>query len=116
MASKPEAAPVRGGVEVTPSLVRLLQDLDAREAAALVLERDAFGRQKYGQPLMSGDGRDDLEDLLQEIGDALQYAWKAKINGVDVSRARRLVGVLAGLMALEAHVLADYLPAKDASK
>ena len=42
----------------------------------LVKQRDAFGRAKYGQPLMTNDGRNGLEDARQEMGDLLQYICK----------------------------------------
>lgn len=64
VASVPEPAPRERGEAVTPAL---LAWLDARattpgalELAVLVCERDAFGRAKYGQPLMSEDGRNTL--------------------------------------------------------
>lgn len=47
---------------------------------------------------MTEDGRDDIEDLLQEIGDALQYAMKAKLNGRNLSYARDIANVLVLLL------------------
>ncbi len=47
----------------------------------LVKERDAFGRRKYGQPLMSMDGRDTIKDIEDEIGDMLQYCKKLQMQG-----------------------------------
>ena len=36
-------------------------------------ERDAVGRQRYGVPLTSGNGRDSLVDAYQECQDAIVY-------------------------------------------
>ena len=36
---------------------------------------------KYGRCLNTQDGRDDVVDALEEAGDLLQYAYKAKLNG-----------------------------------
>ena len=46
----------------------------------LVRERDAFGRTKYGQPLMSNDGRNGITDARQELGDLIQYACKVSME------------------------------------
>jgi hypothetical protein len=83
---KPQPSPVPQGIPVTDHLIRwiLSQDLDIsvmNDVIALVQERSNFGYKKYGQRLMSQDGRDDVIDAMQEVGDLLQYAYKAKING-----------------------------------
>lgn len=80
-ASTPEPAPKRGGREVTPLLITTLKSMGYSRSIALVEARHAFGVAKYGQGLMTGDGRDDIEDLEQELGDAIQYAFKARLNG-----------------------------------
>lgn len=88
--SKPEPPPVQRGELVTPSLVAWLQARGDAEAAQLVLERDAFGRPKYGQGLMTDDGRGAVEDLRQELGDGMQYGWKAVLQGIDLKNLRPL--------------------------
>lgn len=51
----------------------------------LLLERKAFGLSKYGTILQVEDpARDPAQDLLEELGDALVYAYRA--------RARRVPG------------------------
>jgi len=106
-ASIPEPSPKPKGSPVTPALLIWLsqnvKDQAALESASdLVTQRDIFGRNKYGQPLMSGDGRDGLEDLKQEIGDALQYAFKCRINGREIKdEILPLVLVLKQLVELE---------------
>jgi len=49
-----------------------------------MLERDAHGREKYGQPIRAGNGRRHLVDLYQEKLDAIVYAqsWLDE-NGID---------------------------------
>ena len=44
---------------------------------------------------MTGDGRDTQEDALQEFGDLLQYIHKAKMNGEDMEKLKKLLPVLA---------------------
>lgn len=101
--SVPEPPPKNGGIPVTKALLEWLsskgiQDQGVQEAVNLVYSRDAFGRKKYGQCLMSQDGRDEVEDALQEMGDLLQYLYKAKLNGSDISRIRSIVPVLLMLV------------------
>lgn len=87
-ASVPEPPPVKGGEVVPDQLIMWLnsrKDLDmdwwtwgdVLDANILLIkERDAFGREKYGQPLMTGDGREDVPDITQELGDLQQYIFK----------------------------------------
>lgn len=49
----------------------------------MVETRTAFGMKKYGQMLMTEDGRDTGRDAVEEMGDLLQYAYKAKMNGCE---------------------------------
>lgn len=99
-ASRHEPPPVPRGEEVAPRLIAWLESWDDRTTADLVRARVAFGRAKYGQPLMSDDGRDTSEDLRQELGDALMYAAKAAMQGRrsfladDIDLARRALGRL----------------------
>jgi len=88
--SVPEPAPVNRGQVVADSLLDMLhgcQQPFAGKAAELVRQRDAYGRSKYGQPLMTDDGRNTLEDLRQELGDALMYAHKARMTGAHIDKA-----------------------------
>jgi hypothetical protein len=106
-ASIPEPAPLKRGKPVTAALklwiMQEVKDKDARDAASdLVTQRDLFGRQKYGQSLMTDDGRDGLEDLKQELGDALQYAFKCRLNGKDIKGdIMPLINVLQQLVESE---------------
>ena len=96
-ASKPEPSPKASGAVVTDNLVAFLSshnNLPCTKAASLVLERSNFGIKKYGQPLMTGDGRDTIEDARQEAGDLMQYIWKARMLGVDTTMIKELIPVL----------------------
>jgi hypothetical protein len=66
---------------------------------SLIQQRDAFGRQKYGQPLMTMDGRKTMVDALEELGDLLQYLYKAKLNHEDCSEIKTLIPILNTLIA-----------------
>lgn len=99
----PEPAPVPGGREVTPLLIAWLRahvsDLVFRETLIGGLQaRDTYGRAKYGQPLMTHDGRDDRTEVLQEVIDAIQYAFKARLNGGQIPELLPFVDLLRQLV------------------
>lgn len=77
-AATPEPQPVRGpgGVKITPLVI---EDLKAR---------DEHGREKYGGPLVTNDGRDSLNDLYQEILDAAQYCKKLELELIEERASR----------------------------
>ena len=98
--SRPEPTPHAQG-QVVPDLLCLwLEYIDAPpETLQLIRERDRFGRQKYGQPLMTDDGRDTIEDARQELGDLIQYVFKARLRGQDVEPIRCHLPVLNQLLS-----------------
>lgn len=80
--SVPEPPPKPSGIIVPDALLEYMEGINEWEdLSKLVRERDAFGRKKYGQPLMSQDGRNGVEDARQEAGDLLQYAFKVYLSG-----------------------------------
>lgn len=94
--SVPEPPPKPFGTLVPNALISHLKKHHtyfSDDLCTLVKERDAFGRKKYGQPLMSEDGRDGVEDARQEAGDLLQYAFKVYLSGDKdgLEKIRRLV-------------------------
>ena len=98
---------MKEGEEVTPLLIswlkrNTLNTAERQEVIELIHQRDEYGIQKYGQRLMTGDGRDTLEDARQEFGDLIQYIFKAKLNGEST---KQLAGWLKYLhMLLETHI------------
>lgn len=103
--SVPEPPPRPHGVIVPDALcthIQLQQPAHWQALLTLVLERDAFGRKKYGQPLMSEDGRDGFEDARQELGDLLQYTYK-----MYATRDERGLAAMADLVAGYMEVLQD---------
>jgi len=76
-----EPPPEDNGRIVVDELVKWLRDQHFDEAIVMVSERAARGFEEYGQYLHTDDGRDGLRDLVQELADALQYAYKLKMNG-----------------------------------
>jgi hypothetical protein len=93
VASIPEPAPQRAGFVVPEKLIIHLADLldgsndtQFERLIHLIEQRDAFGRQKYGQPLMSQDGRDGCEDARQELGDLMQ-SWRSTAATLTAGRA-----------------------------
>lgn len=82
MISIPEPPPQPKGVVVPDALIEFLKTHHfGDDLINLIKQRDAFGRAKYGQPLMSEDGRNGVEDARQETGDLLQYAFKVYLAG-----------------------------------
>lgn len=90
-AGKSQPSPKMGGVAVTPALISWLdgpeiEGLTPRDAGfcqAIIDGRAAEGLRKYGQPLVTGDARDTAVDAMQELGDWLQYAFKARLQFAD---------------------------------
>ena len=99
LASVPEPAPLPLGEPITPALVTWLSARGLTRAGELVTARDAYGRAKYGQPLRLDDGRDAVEDCRQELGDALQYAYRALRRGDDTRELMALAQALVRLLA-----------------
>lgn len=97
--------PVPRGEAVPPVFQEWARANGFTEAADLSVSRAAFGEAKYGQPLMTEDGRDSIEDALDELGDAEHYLQKAIMNGEDVSR---LVPHMEAIQALHATGTSTY--------
>ena len=82
MSSIPEPSPLNKGYEVTPLLLDWLQQNGASDPTiSLINARRLYGLQKYGQSLMTEDGRNTMEDAKQEAGDLLQYLYKSFLRG-----------------------------------
>jgi hypothetical protein len=70
--------PQGGGEAVWPSLSpRIMRD----RLWTLLNERHEQGLEKYGQDLMTFDGRDPWADLIQELVDAVFYAERLRMEG-----------------------------------
>lgn len=86
LAQAVQPPPKANGVPVTDDLIAWintqvdLSEADKRKAVEIIEGRRRYGMEKYGQLLMSGDGRCTAADAVQEAGDLLQYAYKAKMN------------------------------------
>lgn len=90
--------PVEKGVVVPTALINFIEtherltETEKTDLVKLIYERDELGRSKYGQSLMSLDGRSGVQDCLEELGDLLQYAFKCKLNGSeDTDRLRSMI-------------------------
>lgn len=83
--SVPEPPPKNKGFDVTKELIHMLRHYPhvSRRLVSLVEERQEYGVQKYGQSLMSNDGRNGLEDARQELGDLIQYLYKVYGDNMD---------------------------------
>lgn len=54
----------------------------------LIDEREAYGIAKYGQTLMSDDGRDTPTEVVNELLDALVYITKWSMQNPDSSHVK----------------------------
>lgn len=105
--SIPEPPPKPHGVVVPDALIKYLKENHSQEGTSLiglVQERNAFGMAKYGQPLMSQDGRNGVEDARQEAGDLLQYIYKVHLTG-DKEGVEKLVKLLQSILSVSKHLL-----------
>lgn len=102
----PQPPPRLAGEPVSPLLINWVQSLselsvpDKEAVEVLIKERCEYGLKKYGQGLMTNDGRDDVVDAMQEMGDLLQYAYKAQLNGRLPELKKALYPVLMALFVL----------------
>lgn len=94
--SVPEPAPKNEGVAVTPIVIERLETFSTKSMIKLIRDRDAFGFAKYGQHLMTGDGRDSIEDAKQELGDLMQYMTKAQLNNENMEELYELIDEFIG--------------------
>ena len=74
-AATPEPAPMANNHPAIADIVagELIAE-HAPKVAADVMARKEFGMKKYGTPLQPFNGRDTLNDLYQELLDAMKYA------------------------------------------
>jgi hypothetical protein len=94
----PLQAPIPKGDNVSESLLKVLKKIDTGFAASVIKERCEYGLKKYGQSLMSKDGRNSIIDALQEAGDLMQYIHKAQMNNEDLTDVKYIVGVIVKLL------------------
>ena len=79
-----------GGIPLAPMLMPWLER-NSPWSAALVRERDAFGKAKYGSGLRIQDGRDHWQDAEEEAGDLIQYVAAAMIEAPDDPRQHKIL-------------------------
>ena len=102
--SEPEPAPVPQGVVVYEEACKWIDAFypDKSEEVLGFLEllqkRYNYGKEKYTQPLMTDDGRDDIEDAFQELGDLFLYLFKARLNSHDTDPIQEYVTILQALL------------------
>lgn len=92
--SIPEPKPENKGIPVYPLALSYLGETENEELKELLTQRYNFGLEKYGQPLMTEDGRDEVEDLRQEIGDAVMYLSKCLYKKRDITDVKEMIKIL----------------------
>lgn len=98
-AGTPQPAPRNNGENVPEAFREWAAQHNFPHAVALSEERDAFGRAKYGQPLMTDDGRVTMVDAVQEMGDLLHYVFKARMNREPLDEVAKYLPTLFVLLA-----------------
>lgn len=68
------------GEPVFPVLRTWLANYGAAELLPFVDDRESYGVNKYGQTLMTGDGRHTPTEIVTELLDALAYGTKAMMT------------------------------------
>ena len=92
------------GIEVTPKLLEWLNENGYSDNIKQLIEaRRLYGLKKYGQSLMTEDGRNTLEDARQEAGDLLQYLYKAvlqesRLNADELKKFREILSACSTLL------------------
>jgi hypothetical protein len=66
---------------VLADLARYGDDPAARQLRQLLIDRRDIGLTRYGSLLQSGNGRDPVRDLAEEIADAIVYARQCRMEG-----------------------------------
>lgn len=97
--AEPEPPPRAEGAPIPELLVEWIEEHIEKSGTVVedVQARAEFGFKKYGQYLMSDDGRDTINDARQEAIDLLKYMYKAKIRGEDVSKLSDVLSIIATL-------------------
>lgn len=89
-----------GEIEVGPRINDVMLSVgEVPDWTPDLLARIEMAKAKYGQPLMTQDGRDTLIDLIQELYDANNYLCKAVLER-DPRLAPALPEVLSALVSL----------------
>ena len=60
------------------SILKPPQTTITDEVISVIRQREVIGMGTYGRPLLAGDGRDTLQDAIEEAADLLQYLVKMK--------------------------------------
>lgn len=71
----------KAGKPVFPELRSRLRHYD--RLCSLVAQREAYGMDKYGQTLMTDDGRDTPTEIVNEMLDMLAYMTKWEMQEPD---------------------------------
>lgn len=97
--------PVNKGIVVFNLIQSYLDQVEDKtfnnEVLQQLFQRYNFGLQKYGQPLMSDDGRDSIRDANEELLDAIQYVIKCKYNKCDLTSVKRTLYILNQIVNME---------------
>ena len=97
----PQPAPKKSGVEIYSFLPEILEGTSGQDNQYLqtkLRERYEFGKNKYGQALMTGDGRDTGRDIEEEALDAIYYMAKAVYNKTKCDNAISVLDVVSDMV------------------
>lgn len=75
--------PERNEEEFIPDLLADRYSHAFPEIIKMIEERAAIGEQRYGTRLQAWNGRNAVQDLLEEILDGIQYSYQAFVETGD---------------------------------
>jgi hypothetical protein len=96
-----QSAPKSGGVEVYSLLDKYLKGTAGENNEYLkkkLKERYDFGKSKYGQGLMTGDGRNSSRDLEEELLDAIYYLAKCLHNKEKIDNSKMMLQTIRDMI------------------
>lgn len=99
--TKEQPSPKKGGVEVYSILPKYLKGTVGENNEYLqqkLKQRYDFGKKKYGQALMTEDGRDTVRDLEEELLDAIYYLSSNLHTNKNIDNAKMMIRTINGMI------------------
>ena len=91
--------PEPGEQSVPERLISYLQGKGKHDFARKIAIRSAYGQVKYGTTLETFNGRDAVQDALEEIRDLAQYVMQTALEGGDLDAIRGELSIVVGMLS-----------------
>lgn len=109
--TKQQPVPKKGGVEVYGILQKYLKGTAGESDEYLqqkLKERYDFGKKKYGQALMTDDGRDSVRDLEEELLDTVYYLASNLHTKKNIDKAKMMIKAINGMIEKSSSDVVDH--------